>query len=459
MRYHYFLFFCLFLLPFQADAKVFDAKSMTLENGMQVIVVENNRAPVVTHMVWYRAGAADEPRGKSGIAHFLEHLLFKGQDHPLSGKLEPGEFSRIVRRLGGEDNAFTSQDYTAYYQSIATEHLETVMKMEAGRMRGITIPEPDFESEKKVIQEERRQRTDNRPIALLFEQVRESLYPNHPYGIPVIGWMHEILDLNLTDAMDFYDRFYAPNNAVLIVSGGVKAETVFELAKKTYGTLEPSENIERPRTKIPPLNAKTQIIYPHEKTSQVTVVKTFLAPSYAQGKKESLALEVLAEILGNGPTSRLYKSLVIDQKIFTDISMSYNGNAVDDGSISITANAKSADASPQALTALEEAIDAQLDKVIKDGIKKEELADAIKRLQAEAIYARDSLSGPALIIGYNIMTGATLEDIETWPENLEQVTVDHLQEVASLYLNADQHAKNPPVTGFLIPKTKEQEIE
>ncbi|MBI1300836.1 MAG: insulinase family protein [Alphaproteobacteria bacterium] len=459
LYYKHFIFLLFCILPAHANAKVFNAKTTTLDNGMQVIVVENHRAPVVTHMVWYRAGAADEPYGKSGIAHFLEHLLFKGQNHPLSGKLEPGEFSRIVRRLGGEDNAFTSQDYTAYYQSITTEHLETVMKMEAGRMRGIVIPETDFESEKKVIQEERRQRTDNSPIALLYEEIRKSQYPNHAYGIPVIGWMHEILDLKLSDAMAFYDKFYAPNNAILIVSGGIKAEAVFELAQKTYGTLKPSDNTARPRTAIPRLNAKTQIIYPHESTSQVSVVKTFLAPSFTQNKRESLALEILTEIVGNGSTSRLYKELVINQKVFTDISMSYNSSALNDGSITISATAKSADSSPQALAVLEKMIDENLHKVVQNGIAEEELADAVKRLQAEAIYARDSLSGPAMIIGYSIMTGATLDDIENWPENLETVTVDDLKNVATLYLNPNQYTKNPPVIGFLIPKEKEKEKE
>lgn len=207
--------------------KLFNAETFTLENGLEIVVIPNHRAPVITHMVWYKVGAADEQQGKSGIAHFLEHLMFKG-----SGDLAPGEFSKIIRAKGGEDNAFTGHDYTAYYQSIAAEHLEMVMTMEAGRMRGLNPPLDHVESERKVILEERRQRTDDNPSARLAEQMNSLLYINHPYGKPVIGWLSEMADLSWDDAKAFYDRWYAPNNAILIVTGDVTGQQVYDLAKK-----------------------------------------------------------------------------------------------------------------------------------------------------------------------------------------------------------------------------------
>jgi zinc protease len=206
--------------------KVFNAEHFTLQNGMQVVVIPNHRVPVITHMVWYRVGAADDPVGKSGIAHFLEHLMFKGTD-----TLAPGEFSKIIRGLGGNDNAFTSQDYTAYFQSISVDHLEKVMTMEASRMRGMNVPAAEVESERQVIIEERRERIENDPRAWLGEQMRYALYPNHPYGTPNIGWQSEMASLTWDDAKGVYDTWYAPNNAILVIAGDVTMEQVKPLAE------------------------------------------------------------------------------------------------------------------------------------------------------------------------------------------------------------------------------------
>ena len=431
-----------------AIEKVFDAKSYKLDNGLQIVVVENHRAPVITHMIWYRAGAADEPRGKSGIAHFLEHLLFKGQKHKVLGNLNPGEFSRIVRSLGGEDNAFTSQDYTAYYQSIASEHLEKVMRMEAGRMRGIDIPLSEFASENKVNQEERRQRTDNDPRAQMAEQMTEALFPNHPYSIPVIGWMHEIQALEWADAKKFYDQYYAPNNAILIVSGDVKAEDVLAIAKRTYGIIKPAGTPIRKRTTSPTFISQSSVMLKHESIKEPQFRRTYRVPSYRQNAQASLTLEVLENIIGGGSTSRFYKSLVIEQKLATNVSLSYNSAAWDDSTLSIAAPPVSADK----MNALQNAIDRELRKLVMDGVTDQELSDTISRMQGEAIYARDSLSGPAMVIGYNLITGATLDDIEYWPQRIESVTNKHIQDIAKTYLNPDQPYKTPYVEGFLLPK-------
>lgn len=443
-----------------AHEKVFNAKSYTLNNGMQIVVVENHRAPVLTHMVWYKVGAADEASGKSGIAHFLEHLMFKGQNDPKLGDLKAGEFSRIIRSLGGQDNAFTSQDYTAYYQSISKDHLETVMTMEAGRMRGLAPPLEDVASENKVIQEERRQRTDNDPRAKMSEQLNEALFPNHPYSVPIIGWMHEIQELSWDDAKAFYDIYYAPNNAILIVSGDVIGDEVFEIAKRTYGTLNPADTPERIRTKSPSFIAQTSVTLRDATIREPVFLREYRVPSFRLNAQDSLALQVLEEIMSGGTTSRLYQSLVVDQNLATEISLSYSAASWDDSTLSIQAIPSGA----ENLTTMENAIDAQLRLLIKDGVSDTERSDAITRMQAAAIYARDSLSGPAMIIGYNLVTGSTLDDIEHWPSQIEQVTKEQITDVAARYLNPDMPSSTPPIDGFLLPPisispTAEQEAE
>ncbi|MFN3700039.1 MAG: M16 family metallopeptidase [Alphaproteobacteria bacterium] len=446
-----FAFLTVIALPFglaQAESaepdKVFDAKTITLDNGMTVVVVENHRAPVVTHMVWYRVGAADEPRGKSGIAHFMEHLMFKGSEG-----LEPGEFSRIVRNLGGNDNAFTSQDYTAYFQSIATEHLETVMRMEAGRMRGMNPPPEEVDSERKVILEERRQRTDNNPRAQFGETMNAAFFVNHPYGRPVIGWAHEMETLSRKDAMSFYDQWYAPNNAVLVVSGGVEAEKVFDLAEKIYGVIEKRDIATREYTKTPPLLGRNIINFTHPNIHQPVYQRLFRAPSSRQNRADALALQVLEDIVGRGSTSRLYRSLVINQKLATSAGLNYSGTAWDDGTIAVFASP----AEGVEMDALETALNEELRKLIDEGVSAEELSDSLKRLQAEAIFARDSLTGPAMIIGYALVTGSTLDEIENWPRDIAKVTAEDVQNAARRYLDIT----NPDVrfvTGHLLPEPR-----
>ncbi|MAE50785.1 MAG: peptidase M16 [Micavibrio sp.] len=425
--------------------KVFDARTMMLDNGMQVVVVENNRVPVITHMVWYRTGAADEPRGKSGIAHYLEHLMFKGSEG-----LEPGEFSRTIRNLGGNDNAFTSQDYTAYFQSIAAEHLETVMTMEAGRMRGLNPPEKEVLSERQVILEERKQRTDNNPQAQFSESMGAALYVNHPYGIPVIGWAHEMESLSWDDAKTFYDRWYAPNNAILVVSGDVTAEAVFDLAKKIYGPLEKVEVPERKRTVSPPLVGKKLLTYSHSSIRQPVYQRRFRAPGYRQNKDHALALQVLEDIFGSGPTSRLYKSLVIDQKLATSAGLNYSAASWGESSISLYATP----APGITMEQIEQAVEAEITKLVRDGVSEDELNDSLNRMQAEAIYARDSLTGPAMVIGYSLVTGSTLDDVEYWPQNIAKVSAAEVQAVAAKYLDASSPDARF-VTGYLLPKTQE----
>lgn len=432
-----------------APAKVFNAKSYKLDNGLQIVVFENKRAPVLTHMIWYRVGAADEQPAKSGIAHFLEHLMFKGQK-----SLAPGQFSKIIRSLGGQDNAFTSQDYTAYYQSIAKEHLETVMMMESDRMRTMQPPIAEVESENKVIQEERRQRTDNDPRAQMGEQMNTALFTNHPYNKPVIGWMHEIQGLTWDDAKGFYDQYYAPNNAILVVSGDVTGERVLEIAKTTYGTHPAHAVPERKRTVSPPFIAQNNIYLRHNTIKEPVFLRSYRVASYRQNPQESLALQVLEQIVSGGASSRLYKAMVVDQKIATNVGLSYDPDSWDDATIDVVITP----APDQSMPNTYKIFDEQIRLLIKDGVTDKELSNAKTTMQADAIYALDSVEGPAMILGRALITGTPLEDIENWPQKIGAVTKEQVQAAATKYLNPDAPYIYPPVNGFLLPAdAKEKE--
>ena len=309
----------------EVRAGVFDPQTFTLENGMQVVVIPNHRAPVVSHMVWYRAGAADEPPGKSGVAHFLEHLMFKGTE-----AVPDGEFAKTVARNGGQSNAFTSWDYTGYYQNVATERLELVMRLEADRMINLRLTEADALTERDVILEERRSRTDNNPGALLREQITATLYMNHPYGVPIIGWAHEAGALTRADALDWYRRYYAPNNAILVVAGDVTVEQIRPLAEAHYGVIPRRPVPPRARPVEPTHHAPRQVNLESPRVRQPSWTRNYLAPSYTRGASEhAYPLEVLTEILGGGTTSRLYRALVVDQGLAASAGVSYGPGSVD----------------------------------------------------------------------------------------------------------------------------------
>ncbi len=432
-----------------AREKIFNAETFTLENGLQIVVIPNHRAPVVTHMVWYKVGAAEEAPGHSGVAHFLEHLMFKG-----SNGLAPGEFSKKIRSLGGRDNAFTGHDYTSYHQSISVDYLETVMNMESGRMRGMNPPATEITSENKVILEERRQRTDNNPDARLAEQMNALLFINHPYAKPVIGWMEEIADLSWEqDIKPFYDRYYAPNNAILVVAGDVTGQQVYRLAQKTYGCMAKSDTIApRERTQSPPLAGRPEVTLTDPNISEPAVQIGYRTPSARQNKKESLALTVLDEIMGGGATSRMYKALVVDKKIATGAGFSYRSSAWDDTQAWVYATP----APGQDLRKLKDALNDQLRLLVKDGVTETELKDALNRLTTEAVYARDSLEGPAMIFGSALTTGSSVDDIEYWTYDIAEVTAQDILDAAKKYLDPDMKFTHAPVTGYLVPESPAQ---
>ncbi len=419
--------------------------SFMLGNGLQVVVIPDHRAPVATHMIWYKVGAADEKPGESGIAHFLEHLMFKGTtDHP------DGEFSRIVASVGGQENAFTSQDYTAYFQRVSKEHLGRMMELEADRMANLVLRDDQVAPELQVIHEERASRVDNNPSAQLGEALSAALYRNHPYGIPIIGWDHEIADLNRQTALDFYNLYYTPNNAILVVAGDVTEAEVKELAEKTYGKVaRRAEPGERLRPIEPPQRTARTLTLRHERVKQTSIRRAFVVPSDTTAKDgESEALELLGYILGSGTNSRLYQSLIIKQKIATSAGAYYDGSGLNDSSF----NFYGTPTPGNSLDDLMAAVEAELALLIKDGVTDEELARAKRAMLADTFYAQDSQVTLARIVGANLTSGSNLDKLRSWPKRLAATNKQALVDVAKKYLN-----KSQSVTGYLLPpeaKTK-----
>ena len=421
-----------------ADAGLFNPHTFTLENGMEVVVITDGRAPLVTHMVWYKAGAADEPPGKSGIAHFLEHLMFKG-----TREVPAGEFSTIVARHGGRENAFTTQDYTGYFQTVAVDQLEMVMRLEADRMTNLTLTEEQVDTERDVILEERRSRTENVPESLLGEQMSAALFLAHPYGVPVIGWEHEMRTLGRDDALRFYRAHYAPNNAILIVAGDVTVETVRTLAEATYGVVPARELARRLRPQEPPQRAARRVEYRDERVARPSWRRRYIAPSRNRGASEhALPLTLLSDILGGGVTSRLYRALVVDRRVAAHAGSYYGGSALDLDSFSLYAV-------PPAegdLAAMETAVDEVIATLLDEGVNAEELERAKTVAVAGAIYARDNVQGAARIFGRALATGVTAQEIESWPERISAVTVEQVNAAARFVFDPAGS-----VTGVLLP--------
>lgn len=416
----------------------------TLANGMEVVVIPLHRAPVVTQMVWYKVGSADEPPGKSGIAHFFEHLMFKGT------KLHrPGEFMAKVSEIGGRQNAFTSFDYTAYFETVSPDALETMMEFEADRMRNLILTDEVIGPERDVILEERRLRIEGSPQALLGEEINATLYQNQPYRVPVIGWMHEMEQLNRADATAFYDKYYAPNNAVLVVAGDVDAASVRKSAEATYGKVPRGPDLPpRVRPREPEQNAKRTVTMRDPRVGVPSFQKSWVVPSYRTAKDgEAEALDLLSEILGGGSRSRIYQQLVVKTGIASDAGATYSGTFVDDTSFSIYG----APRGEAGIEQVEDAIDAEIRKIIADGVTDSELEKAKNRYVRAMIFARDSPSGMANLYGASLSTGASVEDVAAWPDRIKAVSADQVKAVAAKYLNPDRS-----VAGYLLPPAPAQ---
>jgi len=415
-----------------------EISSFSLDNGMDVLVIEDHRAPVVVQMVWYRAGAADEPAGVSGIAHFLEHLLFKATDD-----LKAGELSNTVAANGGSDNAFTSQDYTAYYQRIAADRLELVMKMEADRMRDLRLTVDDIATERDVILEERNSRTENNPDALFREQRAAAQYMNHPYGIPIIGWKHEMQQLSLQDAMAFYKRFYAPNNATLIVAGDVAPDEVLALAKKYYGPLAPTADLpKRKRPTEPPQRSERRMTFVDDRIAQPYVIRGYLAPERNAGdQKQAAALTMLAQLLGgSSQTSFLGRKLQFESKKAIYTSAYYDGMSLDKTTFDLVI----VPSVGISLAEGEKLLDETIGQFIKEGVDEDQFARMKMQIRAGQIYEQDDVQALANEYGSALTQGLTVQDVKDWPQILQDVSKQDVIKAAELLLD-----KNRAVTGWL----------
>ncbi|KFC75322.1 putative Zn-dependent protease [Bosea sp. LC85] len=414
-------------------------EAFRLANGLDVVVVPDRRAPVVTHMVWYRNGSADDPAGKSGIAHFLEHLMFKG-----TARWPAGEFSKIVAGYGGQENAFTSFDYTAYFQRVPKEHLRAMMDYEADRMTGLAFDESVVGPERDVVLEERRMRVDADPAAQLGEEFSSALFVHHPYGTPIIGWEHEIEGLTRDDAFTYYQRFYTPENAILVVAGDTDLDEVRTLAEATYGQIAAGGQAPvRKRPAEPTPRAARRVSLSDPRVRQPSLRRGWLTPTYLSGdRSEAFALELVADILGGGTTSRLYRQLCVEQELAAGASAYFMGSMVDRAAFQMST-------SPRPgidMAALEAGLDAALAAFLADGPSDVELSRARTRLVAETIFARDSQSSLARIFGASLAVGETVEDVLAWPDRIEAVTREAVIEAARRYLRPDRS-----VTGLLLP--------
>jgi zinc protease len=420
-RFRCFLVFGISFIAVAASssASVFNPETFMLKNGMQVVIVPNHRVPVVTHMVWY--------------------LMFKGTKN-----LANGELSRILAKNGGQQNAFTSTDYTAYFQNIAVDRLEMVMRMEADRMTNLVLSQNDILIERDVVLEERRSRTGNNPAALLREQANASLFLNYPYRRPIIGWAHEINKLDYTRVINFYKRWYAPNNAILVVSGDITAERLKPLAEKYYGVIPAAKPIARNRAEEPPHNAAREIILKDPRVRQPSWSRSYLAPSYKTGSlNHAYALEVLAEFLGAGASSPLFRSLVMEQRIAVNAGAFYDPNKLGPSQFGFYDNQSSGISVEKVKTALMN----EVTKLIKNGVSKNEIRRAKQRLQDQAIYARDSSRAGAQVLGAALAIGLIIQDVESWPERIASVTIEQVNAALSAVAN-DKRS----VTAILLPE-------
>lgn len=427
--------------PLPALAEVFNPYSFRLENGLEIVLVENHRAPVISHMVWYRVGAADEQAGQSGLAHYLEHLMFKGSTH-----FPDGQFSRLVARHGGNDNAFTSWDYTAYFQNIASDQLPLVMRMEADRMARLNFNDAVALTERAVILAERGQVIDSNPDAIMAEAIHAALFANHPYGRPIIGWRHEMEQLTPAKARDFYRRYYCPSNAVVVVAGNITPAELRRIAKQSYGKLPRRLSLPpRQRPQEPSLNAASRIERRDERVHVPVWQRVWLAPSYGSVPADSRqieALQLFIDAVAGGMSAELYQELVVRQKLASAVGIGYFPFALDQTSISLSASPL-AGISPERL---EQAALELIQRRAQQGITQAELDKSRRKILAEAIYAHDSLGWPTRLLGMTRALDLPITVVEEWPARLKAVQLAEVNAVARQIFTNPRH-----VTGLLLP--------
>jgi zinc protease len=417
------------------DTKVFQ---FALQNGMQVVVVPDHRAPIVTQMLWYRVGAVDDPPGLGGLAHFFEHMMFRG-----TTTMPGDQFAQTVARNGGENNAFTTHDYTAFYEQIARDRLGLVMSLDADRMVNLDLSDKNVSTERDVVLEERRMRVDNDPQALLREQMEAALHLSHPYGRPVIGWPYEIRHIGRVEAQDYYVRHYAPNNAILVVAGDVTQEEVRMSAETTYGKLPARPLAERADFAQPPRLGETRLTIARPDVKSPLFLRLYRVASYTEARPgEAEALEALAQLLGGDATATLYRELVVKRKLASDTGATYEGYTRDAAEFSIYAVPRPG----VHMDVLEQAIDAVLKSYTIAAPRTVDLDRAKTQLVADATYQRDSQYSLASAYGQALAIGLTVDDVEAWPDRIRAVAAASVKQVAT-----DDLIKREAVTGFLVP--------
>jgi len=409
-----------------------------LQNGTQVVVVPDHRAPVVTQMLWFRVGGMDDPPGLSGLAHFFEHMMFRG-----TATVKGDQFAQTVARNGGEDNAFTTHDYTAFYEQIAKDRLPTVMQLEADRMANLDLSDNNVNTERNVVLEERRMRIDNDPQALMREQMEAALHLSHPYGRPVIGWPDEVHHIGRKEAQDFYNHHYAPNNAILIVVGDVTPQEVRTDAETAYGNVPSRPLIPRAEYAQPPRMGETRLAVSRPDVKVPVLMRMYRVVSYTEAKPgEAEALETLAQLLGGDETSTLYRELVVKRKLATNAGAEYSGYARDVGEFTVYAIPRPG----VRLDQLEQAVDQILNFYANKQAAAGDVQRAKTQLVADAIYQRDSQYEMASAYGQALAIGLTTDDVDQWPSRIRAVTPAQMQGAAMNDL-----IKREAVTGYLMP--------
>jgi zinc protease len=413
----------LFALPAlaQGPGQGPQAFQFALQNGMQVVVIPDHRAPVVTQMIWFKVGGVDDPPGLSGLAHFFEHMMFRGT------KKTPGDqFSQVLARNGGEDNAFTTHDYTAFYEQIAKDKLPMAMALEADRMANLDLSDSGVATERDVVLEERRMRIDNDPQALFSEQIDAALHLSHPYGRPVIGWPDEVRRIGRIEAQDFYNHHYAPNNAILIVAGDVTQNDVRNAAQAAYAKVPARDLVARNASAEPPRLAETRLAVTRPDAKVPLFMREYRVPSYSEAAPgQAEALEVLSQLLGGDYSSALYRKLVVERKLATAAGATYDGYRRDASEFTVYASPRPGVSFAQ----LERAVDDILAAYTKPANAKE-IARAKTQLIAGATYRRDSQYALASAYGQALAIGLTIFDVRAWPDRIQSVTPDAVAKAA-----------------------------
>jgi zinc protease len=421
------LLWCLLALPALARAE--PAKEFMLKNGMKIIVKEDHRAPTVTHMIWYRIGSIDEVNGKTGVAHALEHMMFKG-----TKTLKPGEFSAKVAALGGSENASTSKDFTVYHQQIGKARLEAMMALEADRMSNLVFDKNEFAKEIRVVMEERRWRVEDQPIQLVYEVMNSVAFAAHPYRNPIIGWMDDLEHMTVEDAKAWHDRWYAPNNAVMVVVGDVEAEHVRALAEKHFGKIKPKKIPVTPPQNEPPQRGAKRVTV-KAPAENPYVVLAFKAPTLRDVEKDTdvYALDVLSTILDGYDNARLNAKLVRTERVANSAGAGYSTNARGPTLFLLDGVPAQGVTTEQ----LEKLLRAEVERIAREGVSEEELKRVKTQLIASQIYKRDSIVGQAMEIGYMEMTGISHTLIDRVIEKVGAVTAQQVQSVAQRYFGDD----------------------